>query len=70
MAEETSKVVKAGKRTYFFDVKKAKNGEPYLIVTESRFAGEGKERERSSILVFPDAIDDVVQAMDEIAKLI
>ncbi|MEI6822702.1 MAG: DUF3276 family protein [Bacteroidota bacterium] len=28
--------VKAGKRTYFFDVKKTKNGEMYLNITESK----------------------------------
>ena len=28
--------VKAGKRTYFFDVKKTKNGELYLNITESK----------------------------------
>ena len=28
--------VKAGKRTYFFDVKKTRNGEMYLNITESK----------------------------------
>ena len=31
-----SKAVKAGKRTYFFDVKETKQGEKYLTVTESK----------------------------------
>ncbi len=31
-----SKVVRAGKRTYFFDVKATRNGDYYLTVTESR----------------------------------
>ena len=30
-----SEVVRAGKRTYFFDVKETKGGEPYLNITES-----------------------------------
>ncbi|MDR1740198.1 MAG: PUR family DNA/RNA-binding protein [Bacteroidales bacterium] len=34
--EVYSKAVKAGKRTYFFDVKETKQGERYLTITESR----------------------------------
>ena len=31
-----SKAVKAGKRTYFFDVKSTKNDEKYITITESK----------------------------------
>ncbi|MDR2890691.1 MAG: PUR family DNA/RNA-binding protein [Alistipes sp.] len=31
-----SKVVRAGKRTYFFDVKATRSGDYYLTITESR----------------------------------
>ncbi len=31
-----SKSVRAGKRTYFFDVKETKSGEQYLTITESK----------------------------------
>lgn len=31
-----SKVVRAGKRTYFFDVKSTRNGDYFLTITESR----------------------------------
>jgi hypothetical protein len=34
--EVFSKAVKAGKRTYFFDVKETKNGERYVNITESK----------------------------------
>ena len=34
--EVYSKSVKAGKRTYFFDVKQTKNKEKYLVITESK----------------------------------
>ena len=39
-----SKVVRAGKRTYFFDVKATKGDDYYLTVTESkkRFSDDGK----------------------------
>ncbi len=31
-----SRVIRAGKRTYFFDVKTTKSGEHYLTITESK----------------------------------
>lgn len=34
--EVFSKAVRAGKRTYFFDVKETKNGDMYLNITESK----------------------------------
>ena len=39
-----SKVIRAGKRTYFFDVKSTRGDEYYLTITESkkRFADNGK----------------------------
>lgn len=42
--EVFSKVVRAGKRTYFFDVKSTKANDYYLTITESkkRFGDDGK----------------------------
>lgn len=39
-----SKSVRAGKRTYFFDVRSTRGGDYYLTITESkkRFADDGK----------------------------
>ncbi|MBO6118538.1 MAG: DUF3276 family protein [Bacteroidales bacterium] len=34
--EVYTKALKAGKRTYFFDVKQTKNKEKYLVITESK----------------------------------
>lgn len=31
-----SKSIRAGKRTYFFDVRMSKNGEKYLVIAESK----------------------------------
>jgi len=47
-----SKVVKAGSKTYFFDIKKTQEGKAYLVITESRFQGEERKRERASLIVF------------------
>lgn len=68
--QKYSKTVKAGSKTYFFDLKETKESQPYRTITESRFMGEGKDRERASILVFPDHAQDFLEAAQEmISKL-
>lgn len=71
MHEQTeSKTVKAGGTTYFFDVKRAKDGTSYLAITASRLKGENGERERATIFVFPDhAHDFLVAAQEMVAQL-
>jgi hypothetical protein len=65
-----TKTVKAGGTTYFFDVKQAKDGKPYLAITASRLKGEDHERERATIFVFPDhAQAFLVAAQEMIAQL-
>jgi len=63
-----SKIIKAGSTTYFFDVKETKGGKPFLVITESRFKGEGSERQRSSIVVFPEQIKEFISSLQEIAN--
>ena len=63
-----SRTVKAGSKTYFFDLKETKEGKPFLVITESRFKGEGKERERASVLVFPESAEEFSQAVGEMTK--
>ena len=63
-----SKTVKAGSKTYFFDLKETKEGQPYLVITESRFMGEGKDRERSSVMVFSDHAQDFLEATQEMIE--
>jgi hypothetical protein len=63
MADQNdSQIVKAGSKTYFFDLKETKEGQTFLTITESRFKGEGQERERISIAVFPDHAQDFLAA--------
>jgi hypothetical protein len=67
---ESSKTVKSGSKTYFFDIKETKEGKNYLVITESRFKGEGQDRERNSIVVFPEDADNFSAAVSEMtAKL-
>jgi len=63
-----SRTVKAGSRTYFFDVKQTKEGKPYLVISESRFMGEGQDRERSTIMIFPDHAPDFLNATQEMVN--
>lgn len=49
-----SRLIRAGSRTYFFDVRQTKTGKSFLVITESRFKGEARERERQSIRLFPE----------------
>jgi hypothetical protein len=69
MADQNdSKTVKAGSKTYFFDLRETKEGQPFLTITESRFKGEGQDRERSSIVVFPDKSMDFLEATQEMVE--
>ncbi len=66
--ENESKTVKAGAKTYFFDLRETKEGQPYLTITESRFKGEGKDRERTSIVVFAESAADFLEATQEMIQ--
>jgi hypothetical protein len=65
---EESKTVKAGAKTYFFDLKETKEGKPYLTITESRFKGEDEERERHTIVVFPENAEEFTEALAAMAE--
>jgi hypothetical protein len=53
-----SRILKAGSKTYFFDIKRDKEDRPYLVITESRFQGEGRARERARLMVFAEHTRD------------
>lgn len=48
-----SEKVSAGSRTYFFDVKESADGIKYLVISESRQAGE-KSYEHNRVMVFQE----------------
>lgn len=60
-----STAVKAGKTTYFVDVKEAKNGNPYLSITESQFNGDKKRK--TTVRVFGETITEFRKAVDDAA---
>jgi hypothetical protein len=59
-----STMVRSGRTTYFVDVRKAKNGNKYLSIAESRLDGEDK-KQRSTVRVFGETVDQFRQAVDE-----
>jgi len=65
-----SKSLKAGDRTYFIDVKEAKNSSKYLSIAESRPSKNGEKKyTRSSIMVFDNVLDEFHNALDEAFKV-
>lgn len=69
MSEQTSvksKTIKNGSLTYFIDIPLTKNGEKYLKITASRYMGQGKESQRSQILIFAKTVAEFRKAVDEV----
>ena len=74
--EVYSKVVRAGKRTYFFDIKATKGNDLYITLTESKKVwsedGEGSYQKHKIFLYkedfekFKDGLDDVLNKIEEI----
>ncbi len=56
--------VRAGSRTYFFNVKEAKTGNKYLIINESKFKKEG-EYERQNIIIFEENLEGFRDGLDK-----
>lgn len=66
-AEIYSQRVRAGKRTYFFDVKSTRSNDYYLTITESkrRFKDEGFFYEKHKIFLYKEDFDKFVKALQE-----
>ena len=63
----------AGRRTYFFDVKTAKNSKPFLKITQSEINGEEKKKTYlnifdSEVSDFSSALNQAVSFMNQTAK--
>ena len=75
-AEVYSKVVRAGKRTYFFDIKATKGNDLYITLTESKktFNDDGRDNyQKHKIFLykedfekFRDGLNDVLSKIDEL----
>jgi hypothetical protein len=68
-----SKPVRAGKRTYFFDVKATKNNDYYLTITESkrRVDKDGKfVYDKHKIFLYKEDFEKFSQGLEEIIQYI
>lgn len=75
-AEVYSKVVRAGKRTYFFDIKSTKGNDLYITLTESKktFNDDGRDNyQKHKIFLykedfekFREGLDDVLAKIEEL----
>ena len=65
-----SRTIRAGSNTYFFDLKETEDGKPFLVITQSRFKGEGKGHDRASLAIFPEISQEFLQtAQDMLSRL-
>lgn len=62
-----SKRVRAGKRTYFFDVRSTRSSDYYLTITESRRYQKdgGFVFEKSKMFIYKEDFDKFVEALQE-----
>jgi hypothetical protein len=68
-----SSVVRAGKRTYFFDVKATKQNDYYITITESkkRFGRDGKFfYEKHKLFLYKEDFDKFSETLNEIIEFI
>ncbi|MEI7595444.1 MAG: DUF3276 family protein [Bacteroidota bacterium] len=68
-----SRAVRAGKRTYFFDVKATKSGDFYLTITESkkRFTLDGKfSYEKHKLFLYKEDFEKFATGLNEVVDYI
>ncbi|NPA36300.1 MAG: PUR family DNA/RNA-binding protein [Chlorobi bacterium] len=68
-----SKAVRAGKRTYFFDVKATRKNDYYITITESkkRYDEDGRfHYEKHKIFLYKEDFDKFAEGLDEIISYI
>lgn len=68
-----SKAVRAGKRTYFFDVKATRNQDYYLTITESkkRLDSDGHQNfEKHKIFLYKEDFEKFVEGLEDVIHYI
>jgi len=71
-SEVYSKVVRAGKRTYFFDVKSTKGNDLYLVLTESKkSSSEGRDSfEKHKLFLYKEDFDKFQNGLEDVLEKI
>ena len=69
-----SQAVKAGKRTYFFDVKETKQGERYITITESKRKFDNEDGtfsyEKHKILLYKEDYSKFQNALEGVIRFV
>ena len=71
--EVYSKVVRAGKRTYFFDVKATKGNDLYITLTESKktFGDDGRDNfQKHKIFLYKEDFEKFREGLDDVLSKI
>ena len=72
-SEVYSKVVRAGKRTYFFDVKSTKGNDLYITLTESKksFNDNGRDNyQKHKIFLYKEDFEKFREGLDDVLEKI
>jgi hypothetical protein len=72
-SEVYSKVVRAGKRTYFFDVKATKGNDLYITLTESKktFNDDGRDNyQKHKIFLYKEDFEKFREGLDDVLNKI
>lgn len=72
--EVFSQAVKAGKRTYFFDVKETKQGERYITITESKRKFDNEDGtfsyEKHKIFLYKEDYSKFQNALERVIRFV
>jgi hypothetical protein len=72
--EVFSRVIRAGKRTYFFDVKATRSGENYLTITESKRRFDNEQGkffyEKHKIFLYREDFDKFLTGLNEVMHFV
>lgn len=73
-SEVYTKVVRAGKRTYYFDVKKTRNNDYYLTITESKRVSDNTDSsqafEKHKIFLYKEDFEKFGDGLQDTVKCI
>jgi hypothetical protein len=72
--EVFSRVIRAGKRTYFFDVKATRSGENYLTITESKRRFDNEQGkffyEKHKIFLYREDFDKFLTGLNQVMHFV
>lgn len=67
--EVFSKAIKAGKRTYFFDVKSTRGQDFYVTITESKRNGDSESYQKHKLFLYKEDFDKFLEGLQETLKV-